>query len=413
MIYFTEIEGVPVFDAFGVFVGRIVEVCIDPEDAPHRVAHFIAKADPRRWVSIPYARVQSLSVRAIHTNMTAAEITPYSPHEDWIRVKKDLLDQQIIDVNDRKVVRVNDLDFDIQPVNGYTELRMISVNVGLAAALRRLLKGILAKHRIRRLERYLPSQVIPWECVNLIEPDPARRLKLKISYDRLARLHPADLADILEHLSRQDQTALLTSLDDETAAEALSEIPTREQASIVEGLEPHKAAELLEEMPPDEAADLLQELPPETSTELLADMDSREAEQVQELLQFEEDEAGALMTTDFVSLPENATVGDAVGTLEAFEGHLESLSMLYRVDSQRRLVGAVPLVRIAVSPASRPLRELTQEPTLSVSARESHQHVIELFRKYHLLSLPVVDGENHLLGVVTADDVIDRVVSRG
>ena len=413
MIYFTEIEGVPVFDAFGVFVGRIVEVCIDPEDAPHRVAYFIAKADRRQLVSIPYARVQSLSVQAIHTNIPAVEITPCLPNADWIWVKKDLLDQQIIDVNDRKVVRVNDLDFYIQPVNGYTQLRVVSVNVGLAAALRRLLQGILAKHKIRRMERYLPSKVIPWEFVNLIEPDPARRLKLKISYDRLASLHPADLGDILEHLSRENQTALLTSLDDETAAEALSEISTRKQASIMEGLEPRKAAELLEEMPPDEAADLLQELPPETSTELLADMDSREAEEVQELLQFEESEAGALMTTDFIALLENATVGDAVRTLEEFEGHLESLYMLYQVDSQRKLVGAVPLARIAVNPASRPLSELTQELTLSVSARASHKHVIELFQKYNLLSLPIVDGENHLLGVITADDVIDLVVSRG
>ncbi len=410
MIYFTEIEGVPVFDAFGEYVGKVEEICIDPEDVRHRVAFYIARSFDGRLVSIPYAQIQSLSVQSIHTNTPTAEIPGYTPNEDWIRVKKDLLDQQIIDVTDRKVVRVNDVDFDIQPVDGHTQLLVIAVNVGLAAAARRLLKGLLAKHLIRRVENFLPKQVIPWDFVNLIEADPSRRLKLRISYDRLARMHPADLGDILEHLSAQDQTAVLTSIDDETAAEALSEIPTSMQASIVKGMEPHKAADLIEEMPPDEAADLLQELPPETSTELLAGMEPEEAEDVQELLQFEEDVAGALMTTDFIALPENATAEDAVTAVGAFEGSLESLHVLYLIDADEKLVGAIPLAQVVVSPASKPLRELVQEPLLYTGAERPHDYVIELFQKYNLVALPVVDEQRKLIGEVTSDDVIDLVV---
>ncbi len=410
MIYFTEIEGVPVFDAFGEYVGKVVEICIDPEDVRHRVAFYIARSIDGRLVSIPYVQIQSLSVQSIHTNTPAAEIPAYTPNEDWIRVKKDLLDQQIIDVTDRKVVRVNDVDFDIQPVNGHTQLLVIAVNVGLAAAARRLLKGLLSKHLIRRVENFLPQQVIPWDFVNLIEADPSRRLKLRISYDRLARMHPADLGDILEHLSAQDQTAVLTSIDEETAAEALSEIPTSMQASIVKGMEPHKAADLIEEMPPDEAADLLQELPPETSTELLAGMEPEEAEDVQELLQFEEDVAGALMTTDFIALPENATAEDAVTAVGAFEGSLESLHVLYLIDADEKLVGAIPLAQVVARPASKPLRELFEEPLISTAAEQPHDHVIELFQKYNLVSLPVVDEQGKLIGEVTSDDVIDLIV---
>ena len=307
-------------------------------------------------------------------------------------------------------MRVNDVDFDIQPVDGHTQLLVIAVNVGLAAAARRLLKGLLAKHLIRRVENFLPQQVIPWDFVNLIEADPSRRLKLRISYDRLARMHPADLGDILEHLSAQDQTAVLTSIDEETAAEALSEIPTSMQASIVKGMEPHKAADLIEEMPPDEAADLLQELPPETSTELLAGMEPEEAEDVQELLQFEEDVAGALMTTDFIALPENATAEDAVTAVGAFEGSLESLHVLYLIDPDEKLVGAIPLAQVVASPALKPLRELFEEPLLFTAAEQPHDHVIELFQKYNLVSLPVVDEQGKLIGEVTSDDVIDLIV---
>ena len=257
----------------------------------------------------------------------------------------------------------------------------------------------------------MPSKTIPWQFVNLIESDPARQWKLRISYERLGKMHPADLADILEHLSAQDQKAVLTSLDEETAAEALSEIPTRKQAHIVEGLDPHKAAHLIEEMPPDEAADLLQELPTETSTELLADMEKDEAEDVQELLQFEEGEAGALMTKDFISLPESATVGDAVRAVAEFEGQIETLHTLYRVDAQEKLVGAVSLARIAVSPDSKPLSELSAETLLSASGHDPQERVIKLFKKYNLLSLPILDEEKRLIGEVTADDVIDLVVT--
>ena len=411
MLYFTEIEGVPIFDVFGEFVGRMREICIDPKDEPNRVAFYLAKSVLGGWVTIPYSQVQSFSHQAIHIKLAVADLPADAPDEAWIWAKKDLLDQQIIDVNDRKVVRVNDLDFDVQPADGYTELRVVAVNVGLAAAARRLLQGLLPKHWIRSLEGWLPSKTIPWQFVNLIESDPARQWKLRISYERLAKMHPADLAYILEHLSAQDQKAVLTSLDEETAAEALSEIPTRKQAHIVEGLDPHKAAHLIEEMPPDEAADLLQELPTETSTELLADMEKDEAEDVQELLQFEEGEAGALMTKDFISLPESATVAHAVRAVAEFEGQIETLHTLYRVDAQEKLVGAVSLARIAVSPGSKHLSELSAETLLSASGHDPQERVIELFQKYNLLSLPILDEEKRLIGEVTADDVIDLVVT--
>ena len=246
----------------------------------------------------------------------------------------------------------------------------------------------------------------------MIESDPARRLKLRISYDRLARMHPADLGGILEHLSAQDQTAVLTSLDEEVAAEALSEIPTSMQANIVKGMKTDMAADLIEEMPPDEAADLLQELPKETSEQLLAGMEQEEAEDVQGLLQFEEDTAGALMTTDFISLLKNKTAGDAITALSSFEGSLDNLHILYLVDSEGKLVGAVSLGKVITSPKLKPLRELVQEPLLYIKAQKSHGQVIKLFKKYNLVSLPIVDEQTRLIGEVTSDDVIDLIIRK-
>ncbi|HZP00269.1 MAG TPA: CBS domain-containing protein [Terriglobia bacterium] len=412
MIYYTELEHLPIFDVKGEFLGRLVDLCVDPSQNALRVASFLVRTPQKQVLCISYDQMQSISVRAGQTTVPRDQIRCYAPDEGLLRVKKDVLDQQIIDVDNRKVVRVNDIDFDIQPADGHTELRIMAVNVGLAAAIRRLLQGVVAKHTIRSITQPLPTKTIPWEFVNLIEPDPSRRVKLRLSYDRLAALHPADLADILEELSRDEQKAVIESLDDETAAQALSEIPTEMQAALLESIPPEKAADIVEEMPPDEAADVLQEMPPETSLEVLADMDKEEAKEVRELLGFEEKTAGALMTTECVVVGENATVEGAIMALKNFEGPLEAIQAIYLINDRPVLTGVVPLGRILLADANTPLRDLCMDPLVSVQAHADHREVIDLFHKYNLLSLPVVDEKGHLLGVITADDVLELLIKR-
>jgi Mg/Co/Ni transporter MgtE len=248
--------------------------------------------------------------------------------------------------------------------------------------------------------------------VNLIESDPARRVKLRISYDRLAELHPADIADILEDLSHNEQKALIESLDDETAAQALSEIPTKMQADLLESIPPEKAADIVQEMPPDEAADVLNQLPPETSAELLADMEKEEAKEVGRLLGFEENTAGAIMTTEYVVVQDSATVEGAIEALKNFGGPVEAIHLIYLIDQNVVLTGAVPIARIILTEASSPLKDLSTDPLISVQSQEDAKSVVDLFHKYNLMSLPVVDEESHLLGIVTADDVLELVINR-
>ena len=333
MIYFTELDHLPVYAVKGEYLGRLEDLCVAPAHNALRVASYLVKSPKKVLICITHEQMQSLSVRAGQTSVPRDEVRCYAPDEGLLKVKKDILDQQIIDVNNRKVVRVNDVDFDIQPDDHHAELRIVAVNVGMAAALRRLLQGLLAKHTIRMLTSPFPTKTIPWEFVNLIEPDPQRRLKLRLSYDRVAQLHPADIADILEELSRDEQKSVLEGLDDETAAQALSEIPTRMQADLLESIPAEKAADIVEEMAPDEAADVLQELSPETSAEVLADMGKEEANEVRELLGFEENTAGSLMTTEYVFVHESAFVEGAIEALRNFEGPVDSIHMIYLVDN--------------------------------------------------------------------------------
>lgn len=412
MIFFTELQNLPMYGVKGEFLGKVEDLCVDPGAKVARVASYLIRTPHKSIQCITYNQIQSISVRAGQTNVSREDIRCYTADEGLIRIKKDILDQQIIDVNNRKVVRVNDVDLDIEPTDGHSELRIVAVNVGLAAAVRRLLQGMIAKHRIRLITKTLPTRTIQWEFVNLIESDPARRVKLRISYDRLAELHPADIADILEDLSYAEQKAVIESLDDETAAQALSEIPTKRQADLLESIAPEKAADIVEEMPPDEAADVLNQLSPETSAEVLADMEKEDAAEVRELLGFEENTAGSMMTTEYVMVHETATVEGAIAALKNFEGNVETISQVFLIDDQAVLTGAVALGRIVLAAASTPLRDLAAEPLLFVQADKNAKLVVDLFHKYNLMALPIVDEERHLLGIVTADDVLERAINR-
>ena len=195
----------------------------------------------------------------------------------------------------------------------------------------------------------MPARNIPWEFVNLIETDPARRVRLKISSDRIARLHPADIADIIEELAPAERDAVFQALDEDVAAQALEEIDPKLQVSLLNNMESDRAADIVEEMDPDAAADLLGELTDEHSEAILDEMEPQERQDVEELLEFEEDTAAGRMTTDYMALAPTARVHDAVEMLKHFDGGLESLSTIFLIGENEKLLGAVPLAKLIVS----------------------------------------------------------------
>jgi len=291
-------------------------------------------------------------------------------------------------------------------------LKVASVDVGTRGAVRRLLKGLMPGALLRLLLRRIPPREIPWEFVDLIETDPARRVKLKISHDRLAKLHPADIADIVEDLAPDEREAVFETLDEGVAAEALEEIEPKLQASIVESLDSDRAADIVEEMDPDAAADLLNDLPAETTEEILEEMQPEEREEVTELLEFKENTAAGRMTTEYLALPSTATVQDGIEALRNFEGGVETVSTIYLIDPNGKLIGAVPLPKLVLAKPDERLLTLGAEPLISVHAGANEKDVAELFDKYNLVTLPVVDDDGKLTGVITSDDVISLLRSK-
>jgi Mg/Co/Ni transporter MgtE len=262
------------------------------------------------------------------------------------------------------------------------------------------------------MQRPIAPNSIGWEHCNIVEPDPQRRLRLNISNVMLEKMHPADLADIVEELSPEDREAIIENIDAEVAAEALSEMDPDVQASILESLETEKAAEIIEEMSPDEAAHALAELEEETSSEILEEVTEETKTEVSELIEYREHTAGFLMNTEYVSVPNTATVQEAIDALKTDEELLESLNTIFLVDEEGRLTATVPLARLFVAPGSSALRPLALDSLIQVAVTETENRVTEIFDKYNVLTLPVVDEHRRLAGVITADDIISVLRSR-
>lgn len=341
-------------------------------------------------------------------------LNPLRGDENFILLRQDLLDRQIIDVHGRKVVRVNDVNLRWLPDDASADqLRVAEVEVGLRGAIRRLFNGAMPRRALESVATKLPSRVIPWNFVDMIEVDPARRVKLKIEHERLAQLHPSDIADILEDLAPAEREAVLRTLDEEVAAETLEEVEPRLQKSLVQALDSETAADIIEEMDPSAAADLLAELPEARSEAILEEMDPEERQEVEELLEFRENSAAGRMTTEYVAVPRGATVADGIRALRGFEGDPETITEIYLVDEREVLQGVVALARLVLARPETRLEVLAEPRFICCRADQHENDVAELFDKYNLRALPVIDANDRLVGVVEADHVIAFLRQRG
>jgi magnesium transporter len=407
MLHATEVLGAKTYDSHGHYVGRVKELFIDPAEQQNRVARVLLSRGQFRPLVARYNQIASVTPGEMKLTTDESALELYQPNDSWLAMRKDLLDQQIIDMHGRKVVRVNDIDIDEHKTNGNVEMKLADVDVGLAGAVRRLLQGLVSPHMIRKIQEKLPPQKIRWEFVNLIEPDPLRRVKLRITGDSLATLHPADLADIMEDLSPAERQSVFTSLDESSAAEAIAELDSRLQVQILERLEPEKAAHIIEEMPPDEAADVLNEMPADRSEEVLAEMP--ESREVRDLLKFDPDTAGGMMNTEVVIVAKDSTRDEVVKYIRDNEITIDQMDNVFLNDDHMKFAGSVRLVRLVLATPEQKMTDLANNVLVSVPPSASSNEVFELFDKYNLRSLCVVDAENHPIGAITVDDVVSHL----
>jgi CBS domain-containing protein len=402
ILFLTELIGLNIYDLKGRRIGRVRDAAIVPLIDHRRVDRFLMGAG-MTWLTIRHDQVREISLDGIR--LSDENFTPYHSDEYMLRVVRDLLDQQIIDAEDRKVVRVTDITFRLEKQGGDV-LLIEDIDIGLRAVFRRLVQGVIPPKWVRRIQTPIRPHSIDWEKCTILEADPMRRLRLNISNKLLEEMHPADLADIVEDLGPEDREAIFAHLDREVAAETLSEVDPDLQASILESLEAEQAAEIVEEMSPDDARDVLHDMDEEAAEDILDEIEPEEKEELEELLEFHPSTAGGLMNTEFVALPETASVADALRALVENEDLLETLNTLFLTDANGRLIASVPLARLLLQDSATPLSSLAMETLIKASVADKQNRVAELFDKYNLLCLPVVDSSGALAGVITADDII-------
>ena len=405
LLFLTELMGMKVFDLKGRKIGRLRDACLVPSVDPVLVDRYLVGGE-LTWWTVRQDQVESISLDGIY--LRDEQLTPYHEDEYMLRMVRDLLDQQIIDIHGRKVVRVNDVTFELKRANSHDQLWLLEVDVGLRSIFRRLCQGLVRPRLVRRMMRRIPPNSIRWEFCNIVEPDPQRRLRLNIDMKALEGIHPADLADIVEELSHENREAVFEAIDSEVAADTLSEVEDpRTQASILESLETDRAADIIEEMDPDEAADVLAELEDERSEAILDEMEDKPKTDVEELLEFHEKSAGGMMTSDFVSVTNTGTVTDALASVREQVEHIDTLTNIFLVDVDGRLTGSLPVGRLLLAQAQTLLTDLaTDEEIVSVVVTERRDRVTEIVDKYNLMALPVVDERGVLVGAITADDII-------
>jgi CBS domain-containing protein len=405
----SSLLGRPVLAHDGVPVGRIAELVVSAENSGTHISSLLLTSTGK----LRGGQVHSVLLHAVHFSHSgelllkegAERPQPIDIPHASVLLERDLLDQQIIDVHGHKVVRVNDVDLVWEIHEEQHRLRIAEVEVGMRGAVRRLLRGLPLNAVDAMAHRFQP-RVIPWEFVDLIDRDPARRVRLKIEGDRLSTMHPSDIADILEELAPAEREAVFGSLDEEIAAEALEEVDPKLQRSLLEGMESSRVADIVEEMDPGAAADLLAELSEERSEEILHEMEPAERAEVEELLEFPEDWAAGRMTTEYVAVPEDADVHQAIEALRSFEGDLDAVNEVFLLDSDGRLKGAVTLAKLALSNGETKLVDVKEAHLHTCSIDAGSRAIAEQFDKYNLRSLAVLDHDRQLAGVIYPEHVI-------
>jgi CBS domain-containing protein len=382
-------------------IGKVIDFLVSkPDDTFPRIDGLILKTGQGTLLCHVADVIDVDAKGSIHLRHEPTE-TP-APENEALYLIRDLFDKQIVDVDGRKVVRIND----IEVANTGGTLRVVAADIGMSGLLRRLGMNRIAPRFFQNVQRNL----IAWDNVSPISDVNPAQVQLSVSGSRLSRLHPSELADIIEELSAKDAVRVVKSLDDETAADAFEHMVSDKQKTLIEDIGTERAAAIVEEMDSDDAADLLGELNEEQQNRLLAEMEPETAGELRTLVQYEFDTAGGLMTTDYVWIYPHRTVGATIEKIRELAPESEFIYYLYVTDEDRKLLGILSLRTLLLSVPSEFIHNLIDTDIVSAPPDMSAEDVASTIARYDLLAVPVVDAQGKMLGIVTVDDAIDTII---
>jgi len=413
--YFSQLLGRRFATPFGGVPGRIRDFLIDltpwsvnvAEPVRPRVIAVKVKAKEGIKVldfsSFEISRYKG-NLRIICNEVTETNTGIYT---NCLWIRENILDKQIVDINGRKLVRVNDIRMVMIPSGAFA----IAVEVGLEGRLRRYGIDRPIQAIIERLGLEIPSNFILWDDIEAVDFANAS-IKLSKASSKLDNLHPSDLADIIEDLDKASRTYIFESLDEEKAADVLEELEPDAQVHIVESLPKEKVADLLEKMPADEVADILDELEKDKAEELLNEMEKESSEEVRELLEYPDKVVGSIMTTDFMTFSSNLTVEETIAALRKEKPEPSYIYSIFVVDSHDKLISSIPLGELVIADPALQLRKIMKKNPICVYDDDNIDSLSELVSKYNLLAVPVINKSQQMEGVVVIEDIVDDLLSR-
>ena len=406
MAYLSELLGREVHDAKGTHIGRLDDVLIMSEvngDPYPRIVALAVRGASREPTLLPWGGTEDLAGNKIILQRPSA--TDYQPKGNELFLNRDVMDKQVIDINGSRVVRVNDLEL----AKIGDDYRLVNVDIGLSGLLRRLGWEDMFDHFAEQFHRTIPCRSIRFNDLEFV---PRGDLKVSVARTKLRELHPADIAEILEDMSPREVGQLIHDMPDEKAADVMEELEPEFQAEVLDTLSDEKAADIVEEMEPDEAADVLQEMEEDKRAHVFNLMEPDESATVSELLEHPENAAGGLMTTTYVTVPPDILIADALQRVrqEASAKEAETIYYVYVVDTDEHLLGVFSLSDLVLAAPESSVNAIMHHKAKRVQLDASREDVLELIAKYNLLAVPVVDQENHLRGIVTADDALDLIL---
>ena len=403
-LFVSDLLKRPVLDPKGEELGKVRDIVMIKGDPFPKVSALIVERK-KKYFYLPWNELNIFNRKIISAGVYSDQIPSYAYNETDLLIVRDIFDKQIVDANGAKVVRVNDVKLE-----GFdSEAVLAAVDVGMRGIMRRLGIERGGEDMMRLFKRNLAHNLISWNYIQPLEPK-LTKISLTVPRQMVSELHPADIADIISQVSRKEGASFFQGLDVETAAEALSELEPDVQAAIITGMDTDSAADIIEEMPPDDAADVLSDLPVDKAKEILEQIDKDEAEDIQELLSHEEDTAGGLMTNEFIAYRPDLLVSEALEKFRTDAEEVEAVYYLYITDAEEKIKGVISLRDLLLAPLDARLSDIMKTKLKMVSPSTDEIEVAEIVSKYNLVAVPVVDDEGYLLGIVTIDDIVDRIL---
>lgn len=403
-LFVSEIIKKPVLDPKGDELGRVKDLVVIKGTPLPKVSALIIEKN-KRLFSLSWKDLKIFNKKIMSSNSFHKDIGSYKLNDEDLLLVRDVFDKQIVDANGAKVVRVNDVKLEGFKGNAI----LVAVDVGMRGIMRRLGVERGGEDLMKVFKKRLSYNLISWNYIQPLEPK-LTTISLTVPGQMISELHPADIAEIISQVSHKEGASFFSGLDVETAAEALSELESETQVDIISDMDSDKAADIIEEMPPDEAADILSDLPPDKAKELLEHIEKEEAEDIQELLGHEEDTAGGLMTNEYIAYLPETPVRKAIDQFKKEAENVETVYYIYVIDPDEKLIGVISLRELLLSNLDTKLSDIMLTKFKKVLPETDEEEVAEIISKYNLLALPVTDAEGHMLGIVTIDDIMDRIL---